>query len=277
MHFAILLLIAAASEPELKSFLDLRSSLTITTYAASERGFLVNSQLLVGFEECMLINAQLLRSEAKHAVGVIKHSGKKLTTVFITHDDPDDYLGLDVIHSAFPDAKIIATPKVAASIKAHAQKAIDDRKEKFGSDLATIFIVPEAYDKPTFEFSNNVLQIRELGSGESDNGAVLYVPSLQLLFAGDLISNQVHLWIVNGHVPGWLKNLDGARGIGPIHTVLPGHGALGSVTLFDDTKAYLQAYASASKNKLTAVKTMQEKYPAYKLTQMLEESVGQLH
>lgn len=277
MLIALLLLSAAQSEQELKSFLDVRSSLTVTTYAASERGFLVNSQLLVGFEECMLVNAQLLRSDAKHTVGMIKTSGKKLTTVFITHDDPDDYLGLEVIHKAFPDAKIIATPKVAAAIKAHGQKALDERKDKFGSELATTVIVPEAYDKPTLLFSNNTLQIRELGSGESDNGSVLYVPALQLIFAGDLVANQTHLWIAAGHAAGWLKNLETARGMGAIHTILPGHGALGPATLLDDTKAYLQAFTSAAKNKATAVKTMEEKYPSYKLTSALEESVANLH
>jgi glyoxylase-like metal-dependent hydrolase (beta-lactamase superfamily II) len=273
MHLAIFWLLAAQQEQELHSFFDKRSSLTISSYAASEKGFLVNSHLLVGFDEAMLINTQLLRSEAKHVVSLIKHSGKKLTTIFITHDDPDDYLGLDVIHAAFPDAKILATPKVAAAIKAKAQKAIDDRKETFGADLATTFIVPEAYDKPTLPFAGENVVIRELQAGESGNGAVLYVPSLQLIFAGDLISNQVHLWLVDASIEGWIKNLAAARAVGTIANVLPGHGAPGPATLFDDTKKYLQAFAAAVKG-ANAVKVMEQKFPGYKLPQVLELSVA---
>ena len=37
-----------------------------------------------------------------------------MTTIYISHSDPDFYFGLDVLHAAFPDAKVVATPQTVA-------------------------------------------------------------------------------------------------------------------------------------------------------------------
>jgi glyoxylase-like metal-dependent hydrolase (beta-lactamase superfamily II) len=80
--------------------------------------FPVASVIVSGAKDAVLIDAQFSRGEALKLVEQIRASGKHLTTVYISNDDPDYYFGLDVIHAAFPDAKIVALPDVIAGIEA---------------------------------------------------------------------------------------------------------------------------------------------------------------
>ncbi|MET0267085.1 MAG: MBL fold metallo-hydrolase, partial [Duganella sp.] len=79
--------------------------------------FPVASVLVTGAREAVLVDAQFSRGEAQKLVEKIRASGKQLTTIYISHSDPDFYFGLDVIHAAFPDAKILATPQTIALIE----------------------------------------------------------------------------------------------------------------------------------------------------------------
>ena len=47
---------------------------------------------------------------------MIKKSGKKLTTVYISAGDPDFYFGLEPIKAAFPDVKVLADQHVVDHI-----------------------------------------------------------------------------------------------------------------------------------------------------------------
>ncbi|MGV8604876.1 MBL fold metallo-hydrolase, partial [Pseudomonas aeruginosa] len=71
--------------------------------------FAVYSELLVGQREAMLIDAKFSRADAEQLVKRIQASGKTLSTIYISHDDPAFYFGLDVLKTAFPEAKILAT------------------------------------------------------------------------------------------------------------------------------------------------------------------------
>lgn len=68
--------------------------------------FPVSSEIISGKHEVALIDAQFQRDDAEELVKKIKATGKKLTTVYISHSDPDFYFGLDVIKAAFRTRKL---------------------------------------------------------------------------------------------------------------------------------------------------------------------------
>ena len=86
------------------------TKLTATVHTASPGGFLVNSTLIAGDKEAVLIDAQFSLADAHRLIGAILESKKTLTTVYITHSHPDHYFGLVAIRQAFPKAKLVATP-----------------------------------------------------------------------------------------------------------------------------------------------------------------------
>ncbi|MFM2405114.1 MAG: hypothetical protein RL223_2994, partial [Pseudomonadota bacterium] len=93
--------------------------LTLTVHNPAADGiFPVNSVLVSGPTEAVLIDAQFQRKDAQALVRLIQASGKRLTTILISHGDPDYYFGLDVLQAAFPQARIVATAETVAHIQA---------------------------------------------------------------------------------------------------------------------------------------------------------------
>src|SRR4051812_31755601 len=93
------------------------TKLTATVYTASPSGFQVNSTLVAGDKEAVLIDGQFSLADAHRLVAMILESKKTLTTVYVTHWHPDHYFGLVVIKQAFPKAKFVATPESLKEIK----------------------------------------------------------------------------------------------------------------------------------------------------------------
>jgi glyoxylase-like metal-dependent hydrolase (beta-lactamase superfamily II) len=93
------------------------ATLDAKVYTASPEGFLVNSTLVTGAKDAILIDAQFTLADAHRVVAWVIESKKNLTHVYITHSHPDHYFGLEVIKQAFPKAKIVALPATVARIK----------------------------------------------------------------------------------------------------------------------------------------------------------------
>ena len=74
--------------------------------------FPVSSVLVSGEKDAILVDAQFGKGQAEQLVQKIRASGKHLTTIYISHGDPDYYFGLDTLTAAFPDAKVLAPQPV---------------------------------------------------------------------------------------------------------------------------------------------------------------------
>src|SRR5215468_3434626 len=91
--------------------------LTTTVFTASPGGFQVDSTLVAGAKDAILIDGQFSLADAHRLVAQILESKKTLTTVYITHGHPDHYFGLLAIKQAFPKAKFVTHPAAAAEIQ----------------------------------------------------------------------------------------------------------------------------------------------------------------
>lgn len=252
-------------------------SIQVQSYTASEPGFLVNSHLLVGRETAVLVDAQFTRSEARKVVDLIKASGKKLTTIFVTHAHPDHYLGLEILSKEFPKAKILARQSVIDEIKATAQGKIDYWKQFYKDDLADSYVTPSAFTGDSIRIDGEKVQVVDFTNGESASFSALYLPSSKTLVAGDLVYNQVHLWLAENRPEGWLKNLADIRKVGPILNILPGHGPNGDSTLLNENEHYIRSFLEITQGPATkelATKQLKEKFPQYRLPVIAELSVA---
>src|SRR3954470_6666263 len=92
MSLLITLLTAAGSARA-----QAETKLTVQTLTASPQGFFVNSTLIAGEKDAVLIDGQFTPADAHRVVAAILDSGKRLTIVYVTHAHPDHYFGLGVI------------------------------------------------------------------------------------------------------------------------------------------------------------------------------------
>jgi glyoxylase-like metal-dependent hydrolase (beta-lactamase superfamily II) len=178
--------------------------------------FPVASVLVSGDKDAVLIDAQFSRAEALKLVDKIKASGKHLTAIYISWDDPDYYFGLDVIHSAFPDARIVALPHTIAGINAKKDAKVAYWGPILKENAPHEVIVPQPL-KGNLTLEGQKLDIT------SD---YVWIPSIKAVVGGVAVFNGLHVWTADSQTPAsrkqWLSTLDRIAALKPV-TVVPGH------------------------------------------------------
>ncbi len=246
--------------------------------------FPVSSELVTGQADAVLIDAQFQRNDAEALVQKIKATGKKLTTVYISHSDPDYYFGLDVIQAAFPDAKIVATPQTVAAIQASKGGKLAHWGPILKENAPKALVVPEPLAGDSIELEGRKIQVVGL-DGPTPARTFAWIPSIKAVVGGVPVSANIHLWVADTQTPesrrDWLKTLGRIEALRP-KTVVPGHfepnadGSMPySVASVKFTRSYLQAFeteAAKAKDSAALVAAMKKRYPKLQHASSLELS-----
>src|SRR5579862_1603117 len=117
----------------------------------------------------------------------------------------------------------------------------------FPGQVATKLVPPEPYEQDTFNIEGHELRIIEEGRTDSPDSTSLYVPSIGLIVAGDVVYNQCHMY-VGDTTPesreNWIADLERLAALKPA-IVVAGHkkpGAPDSPSAIQETKSYLQEF-----------------------------------
>jgi len=243
--------------------------LEVQVFTASPGGFLVDSTLVTGEKDAILIDAQFDRADAHRLVAQILESKKNLTTVYITHGHPDHYFGLEVIHQAFPKAKLVALPATVAEIKKTWQDKAKQWGPMYGDNLATTPVLPTAMTGTTLTLEGQTLEVHGGVQGDAGNNSYVWIPSLKTVVAGDIVYRGVHVWTAETKAPqrqAWAKTLAELAALKPV-TVIAGHKdpkADNTPAGIDQTRQYLEAFDAAiagSKTSEEAQGKVKAKFP----------------
>jgi glyoxylase-like metal-dependent hydrolase (beta-lactamase superfamily II) len=243
--------------------------LEVQVFTASPGGFLVDSTLVTGEKDAILIDAQFDRADAHRLVAQILESKKNLTTVYITHGHPDHYFGLEVIHQAFPKAKLVALPATVAEIKKTWQGKVKQWGPMYGDNLASTPVLPSALTGTTLTLEGQTLEVHGGVQGDDGNNSYVWIPSLKTVVAGDIVYRGVHVWTAETKASqrqAWAKTLAELAALKPV-TVVAGHKdpkADNTPAGIDQTRQYLEAFDAAvasSKTSEEAQGKVKAKFP----------------
>jgi glyoxylase-like metal-dependent hydrolase (beta-lactamase superfamily II) len=271
-------LLAAAALALAAGTASAESKLTTTVYTASPGGFLVDSTLIAGDKEAVLIDAQFSLADAHRLIAQLLESKKTLTTVYVTHSHPDHYFGLVAIKQAFPAAKLVAQPGAIAEIKKTWKDKVKQWGALYGALVPTQPVIPAPLAGKTITLEGQTLEIRGPAQGDSADNSYVWIPSLKTVIAGDIVFNGVHVWLRETNADqrkAWIKTLDEIKALGPT-TVIAGHKdpkAKDDVAAVQATRDYIEAFDAAVASSKTSAELQQKlkaKYGSYQLDIILQ-------
>jgi glyoxylase-like metal-dependent hydrolase (beta-lactamase superfamily II) len=201
--------------------------------------------LVTGENEALLVDAGFTRADGHRLAAEILDSGKKLTTVFVSHGDPDFYFGAEVLAGAFPDARFVATSIVIEHIR-HSYEGKLKAWAALGPNLPTRLVDLEPLTGD-LTLEGHRFELKG-GSAALPDRHYLWQAEHRALLGGVLLFQREHVWVADTPTPGdraaWIDLLDEMTALQP-ELVVPGHrlpGAPADASAIAATRDYLLAF-----------------------------------
>jgi glyoxylase-like metal-dependent hydrolase (beta-lactamase superfamily II) len=247
----VVLLLTATSGAQAKFTLNVHTG-------RGQTGYDVNSTLIIGQRDILLIDPQFSLSEAHRLAAAILETQKNLATIYTTHAHPDHLFGLAVLKQAFPNAKIVALP---ATI--NAARTGWPARQKFwfpvyGANIpGPEPVLPEELSTPVLTLEGEEFPVTGGVQGADGPGnSFVYVPSLRAVITGDIVFDHVYFGVPRDAArENWLKTIDQLAALKP-SIVIPGHegpGATRDRRAIDFMKKYIADWdANVARSKTPA-------------------------
>src|SRR5712675_1112954 len=248
-----------------------RQAFSIKVVTSLDDQFWVNSVVIEGTHEVMLVDAQLTKTNAERVLQEIKETKKPLSIIYITHEHADHFLGLEVFKEAYPGVRIIANSAVVDRISKVYQEKIDKWKTILGSGATSQVVAIEKFDGNFIKFESSTIEVLKNIQGDTDENTMLWIPGQRILIAGDVVVNSMHVYTAETDSKArgkWLNSLNKIRELKP-SVVIPGHSKVGAHldarTAVDFTENYLLVFEEElkkAKDPESLINTMKERFPS---------------
>src|SRR5204863_3881193 len=171
-----------------------------------EPGIFANSYLLEGIDGVLLIDANLLVSDARALAARLAALRKPLLAAFVTHAHPDHFNGLPYLVG--DDVPVYAAAAVAETIAAIALPKREQWQPLYGDEWPDRYRVPDHPLPPggAVEVGGLRVEVRSLGPAESHADSYLLVrpASQRAPFIGHLAYDALHSYTAAAHTGRWL-------------------------------------------------------------------------
>jgi glyoxylase-like metal-dependent hydrolase (beta-lactamase superfamily II) len=233
--------------------------LTVKVYNAGANSFNVNSTLVYGEKEALVIDTGFTRADALRIAANVLDSGKQLTTIYVSQADPDYYFGAETLKEFFPQADVVSTPAGKVAFWG----------PKMGANAPRKPVVPRALEGSTLTLEGQTIEIRGT-QGPLAHRPYAWIPSLKAIVGNIGVFGNMHVWTADTQSSvertAWVAQLDEMAALQPA-LVIPGHMKAGTVvdaSAIGFTKDYLQTFEknlAAHKTSTTLIEAVKQAYP----------------
>src|SRR5512139_1542062 len=200
--------------------------LATKVFFSDEEAFEVASVIVMGKSEAVLIDAQWTLSGAHRLIAEILDTGKRLTTIYLTHAHPDHYFGAGTIAEAFPEARVVAIPSEADIINKQFFGKIEIWEQTIGAhNICRKTVHVESLAEDYLELEGHKLEIISKVMGDMRYNTMVWIPVIKTLYASDVLFNQAHPFtceITAEERQQWIRDIERIRTMGA-EVIIPGH------------------------------------------------------
>lgn len=228
--------------------------LQLKIYNADDKSFNVNSTLVYGETEAMVIDAGFTRADALRIAANVLDSGKQLKTIYVSQADPDYYFGVEALKEVFPNAEVVTTPAVLEKLSSKVAGKVAFWGPKMGANAPRTPVQPKALVGNTLRIDGETIEIRGTG-GLLAHRPYAWIPSIQAIVGNIGVFGDLHVWTADTQTAAersaWVAQLNEMGALKPA-VVVPGHMKAGTRTdasAITYTRDYLVTF---EKNALTA-------------------------
>ena len=238
-------------------------------HGAGQVGYDVNSTIISGEKDMLVIDPQFSLSEAHKLAAEILESKKNLALIYVTHPHPDHLFGLAVLHQAFPQAKIVALPATVAGAKTGWPARQKFWLPTYGNNIpGPDPVLPEELTEPFLTLEGERFPVTGGVQGADGPGnSFVYIPSLKAVVTGDIVFDHVYFGVPRDAArENWSKTVDQIAALKP-EIVVPGHqgpGAKNDMSAVAFMKQYIADWdknVAASKNAAEMKTKVLAQYP----------------
>jgi glyoxylase-like metal-dependent hydrolase (beta-lactamase superfamily II) len=227
-----------------------------------------SSTLIMGETDAVLVDAQHIRSDV-HALGdMIAQTGKRLTTIYITHGHADHWYGIGQLVRRFPSARAVTTAGVIEYIEKNRADAAERWREMFADRVVEADVIPGLIEGP-IDLEGHKLHPIEVGQADIAPSTLLHVPSIGLVVPGDAVYNKIHMMLgLHEEWGRWLESIDKIEKLAPVMLVAghkrPEASDLEVARIIDESRSYIRVFANAAKKVVNADDLIQEVSAKYR-------------
>jgi glyoxylase-like metal-dependent hydrolase (beta-lactamase superfamily II) len=185
------------------------------------------STLISSDRDAVLVDALVTTSEGERLASWVRNSGKRLRAIFVTHGHGDHFFGAGPVLAAFPYARLIAADQqVVDEARAQVTPAgMTNWNTWFAGQVSQSPATPVLADSPDFDLDGHPLRFHTIGGADGVLATVVHVPELAAVCSGDIVYNDIHLWLWKSTPASrktWLTSLDAVAALDPA-TIITGH------------------------------------------------------
>ena len=195
-----------------------------------QTGYDVNSTMIIGERDILLIDPQFSLSEAHKLAAEILETKKNLATIYSTHPHPDHLFGLAVLKQAFPAAKIVALPATVNGARTGWPARQKFWFPVYGNNIpGPEPVLPDELATPVLTLEGEEFPITGGVQGADGPGnSFVYVPSLQAVITGDIVFDRAYFGVPRDAArENWSKTIAQITALNP-RIIVPGHEGPGA-------------------------------------------------
>jgi glyoxylase-like metal-dependent hydrolase (beta-lactamase superfamily II) len=233
------------------------------------------STLISGDRDAVLVDALFTTSEGQRLAAWVQNIGKRPHAIFVTHGHADHFFGAGPVLDAFPDAQLMACDQqvVDEARGQTAPKVMASWNSRFAGQFSQSPAVPTLTSSQESDLEGHRLLFRTIGGADGALATIVHVPDLQAICSGDIVYNNIHMWLWNSTPDSrkaWLASLDAVAALRP-STIITGHKDPDAPDdnanrVLDQSRRYIEDFdqiVAKSSTPREVIDIMLTKYPAY--------------